>query len=88
LDHVHSRGIVHCDIKPENFLFGAADGQRAGYIHLVDFGLARYSRHAISKVDRLQEQTPKLAGTLRYASLNAHRGISMCSRRISYSVTY
>ena len=39
LEHIHEKGIVHCDIKPGNFIFGT--GEHAGRLHLIDFGLSR-----------------------------------------------
>ncbi|KAI0780592.1 kinase-like domain-containing protein [Trametes elegans] len=36
LEFLHTHGIVHCDIKPENLVLGAD-----GYLMLVDFGLAQ-----------------------------------------------
>ena len=43
LDHCHTNGIIHCDIKPGNLLVAST-----GHIQLCDFGLARpynYSLH-------------------------------------------
>jgi serine/threonine protein kinase len=36
LEHAHSRGVIHCDLKPANLLHGEDGG-----IRLTDFGLAR-----------------------------------------------
>jgi serine/threonine-protein kinase len=35
LDYIHSHGVVHCDLKPENIM---VDGQ--DHIKLIDFGIA------------------------------------------------
>ncbi|MFO0734913.1 MAG: serine/threonine-protein kinase [Labilithrix sp.] len=39
LEHTHSRGVVHRDIKPGNVLF-----TRAGIVKLIDFGIAQRPR--------------------------------------------
>ncbi len=42
LEHAHERGIVHCDIKPENILLElTASGWRA---RITDFGIAQLSQ--------------------------------------------
>lgn len=47
LEHAHQRGIVHCDIKPENILLTAiAEGWTA---RISDFGIARLSQELLNK---------------------------------------
>ncbi len=36
LEHLHARGVIHCDLKPGNLLLGSA-----GRVRMTDFGFAR-----------------------------------------------
>jgi len=59
LDHAHSRGVVHRDVKPDNILIG-----RGGAM-LVDFGIARAIE--LAGTDRLTK-SGMAVGTSRYMS--------------------
>lgn len=80
LESMHRRGVVHRDVKPDNFLIGDMEG--AGPVHVVDFGLSKLyldpanGRHIPSEV--LQHDMG--VGTASYSSLNSHLGIERSRR--------
>lgn len=47
LAHAHGRHIIHCDVKPENFILFADDRVR-----LTDFGIAKFARGTMSASGR------------------------------------
>ncbi|MBL9037949.1 MAG: protein kinase [Archangium sp.] len=60
----HSRGIVHCDLKPQNIMVG-----EHGQIYLVDWGLAK-------RLKDLDEADTSVHGTPAYMAPEQARGLN------------
>lgn len=75
LEHAHSKGIVHRDVKPQNIML-----QADGSIKMMDFGIARFSR--------AQSQTisDKAIGSVHYISPEQAKGDRTDARTDIYSV--
>lgn len=75
LEKMHSRGYVHGDVKPENFLLGTPGTPDEKRLFLVDLGLATRWRDASTGLHVEYDQRPDVfRGTVRYASVHAHLG--------------
>ena len=77
LEYIHSKGIIHCDIKPENFVIGLKDKR---IIYLLDFGLSKKYRSDRTKNHIQFTITKTMTGTARYASINALKGLQISRR--------
>ena len=85
IELVHSKGIIHCDIKPENFTIGLKDPY---IIYLIDFGLCQNYKSLKSGKHIDFSFTGYMTGTARYASRHALRGKQLSRRDDVESLAY
>ena len=77
LEFIHSKYVIHRDIKPDNIL---VDLETKRIIYLIDFGLAKKYRSGRTKKHIVFTVPKRLTGTARYASVNALRGTEQSRR--------
>ncbi|XP_032597845.1 tau-tubulin kinase homolog Asator isoform X2 [Drosophila grimshawi] len=86
IESIHSVGFLHRDIKPSNFSVG-----RLPYnyrrVYMLDFGLARQYTTGTGEV-RCPRAAAGFRGTVRYASINAHRNREMGRHDDLWSLFY
>ncbi|KAI7735410.1 hypothetical protein M8C21_033011, partial [Ambrosia artemisiifolia] len=89
LEKLHSKGFVHGDVKPENFLLGQPGSVDEKKLYLVDLGLASKWRESTSSQHVEYDQRPDIfRGTIRYASVHAHLGRTGSRRDDLESLAY
>nr|CAB3462770.1 unnamed protein product [Digitaria exilis] len=89
LESMHSKGYVHGDVKPENFLLGQPSTPQEKKLYLVDLGLATKWRDTASGQHVGYDQRPDaFRGTVRYASVHAHLGRTASRRDDLESLAY
>ncbi|CAA3021729.1 casein kinase 1-like protein 10 [Olea europaea var. sylvestris] len=86
IEYMHSRGFLHRDIKPDNFLMGL--GRKANRVYIIDFGLAKKYRDLQTHKHIPYRENKNLTGTARYASVNTHLGIEQSRRDDLESLGY
>ncbi|KAI9680697.1 MAG: hypothetical protein M1817_004137 [Caeruleum heppii] len=90
LQQVHSKGLIHQDLKPQNLLMG--DGVCGNHVYVVDLGLAwdyRTEPHSerslpsLPRGDAPGKGAPMIVGTIDFASINALSGVAKFAQEMS-----
>ena len=75
LNHAHSKGVIHRDIKPQNIIL-----LQDGTIKVTDFGIARFSK------SKTRTMTDKAIGSVHYIAPEQARGDLTDEKADIYSV--
>ncbi|XP_038149313.1 tau-tubulin kinase 2 isoform X1 [Cyprinodon tularosa] len=86
IESIHSVGFLHRDIKPSNFAMGRFPST-CRTCYMLDFGLARQFTNSCQEV-RPPRPVAGFRGTVRYASVNAHKNKEMGRHDDLWSLFY
>uniref|UniRef100_H3C618 non-specific serine/threonine protein kinase n=1 Tax=Tetraodon nigroviridis TaxID=99883 RepID=H3C618_TETNG len=86
IESIHSVGFLHRDIKPSNFAMGRFPST-CRTCYMLDFGLARQFTNSNQEV-RPPRPVAGFRGTVRYASVNAHKNKEMGRHDDLWSLFY
>ena len=85
LEFVHSKNVIHRDIKPNNILIGRKDPNN---LYLIDFGFARKYRSSRTGKHIKYNLLKKAVGYIIYLSANGNKGYEISRRDDLESLGY
>ncbi len=88
VEFLHSRGFVHCDIKPENFALNFNKDKDDFTVYLIDFGLVEPYINLKTKEHRQLKEKKGHKGTMNFCSMNSHMELSLSRRDDLESLAY
>ena len=81
IEHVHYKGLIHRDIKPDNFLIN-----NKNIINIIDFG---FCKSYINNNQHIEfSSNNDFIGSMNYASINVHKGYTYSRRDDLESICY
>ena len=88
VEFLHSRGFIHCDIKPENFALSFNKDNSDFTVYLIDFGLVEQYINLKTKEHRKLKEKKGHRGTMNFCSMNSHMELSFSRRDDLESLAY
>ena len=87
IETIHQKGLIHRDLKPDNFLFGLENTQQEHQLYLIDFGFCKSYLDAKNE-HILHKKTNRLIGSANYASIHSHNHEELSRRDDLESIGY
>ena len=85
LENIHSKNIIHLDIKPNNFLVGKSN---SSLIYIIDFGFAKKYRNSKTGKHIKYSINNHFSGNFKFSTVNTMKGVESSRRDDLESLGY